>query len=283
MAPHVEMRHWVPYSELAGTARLTDTEFRENLMKFPRSGVLIAIARLSMIFDFGRGANTVASDELVEQWVPRLFPPLLVHRVLAFAKQGRVIFFQGQLRYLAAEVLRLPKPKTEEDAPFAEALLGPLLFCAAEMLYMPQAPAIGDLDNMAKLVAMFLPVYENRFVHRTVHALHTLLHLPDDLHTATTRSPAHISNGPLRPSLSPDQRTHHRAAFPSSRRKPNHCDVPGNALFRSPSLRKRPQSISLGDRPVYQERNTVRSVGYGDRVSDGHAADRWRPELCPPP
>ena len=53
MASRVDMRHWVPYSEVAGTARLTQAEFRANLIEFPRSGVLIGIARLSMIFDFG--------------------------------------------------------------------------------------------------------------------------------------------------------------------------------------------------------------------------------------
>lgn len=82
MAPHVDMRHWVPYSELAGTARLTHAEFLENLMKFPRSGVLIAIARMSTIFDFGPDANAVASNEAIERWVPELFPPHFVPRVI---------------------------------------------------------------------------------------------------------------------------------------------------------------------------------------------------------
>lgn len=160
MAPHVDMRHWVPYSEVAGTARLTLAEFRANLMKFPRSGVLIAIGRMSTIFDFGPEANTVASDEAIARWVPELFPPPLVTRVLALANQGRVVFFQGQLRYLAAEVMRLPKADTEDDTYFPDVLLGPLLLCAAEMLYTPQLSVADDLDKMASLVAMFLPVYE---------------------------------------------------------------------------------------------------------------------------
>ena len=53
MGPHVDVRRWVSYSEIAGTARLTQAEFRANLIKFPRSGVLIAIARISTIFGFG--------------------------------------------------------------------------------------------------------------------------------------------------------------------------------------------------------------------------------------
>lgn len=160
MTPRVEMRHWVPYSELAGTARLTHAEFRANLTKIPRSGLLIAIARISTIFDFGTDANTVASHEALQKWVPQLFPPQFVPRVLAFAKQGRVIFFQGQLRYLAAEVMRLPKSDIEDETYFPDVLLGPLLFSAAEMLYTPQVPVTNNLDTMASLVAMFLPVYE---------------------------------------------------------------------------------------------------------------------------
>jgi hypothetical protein len=38
---------------------------------------------------------------------PHLFPPGLVNRVNGFANPQRIIFFQGQLRYLAAEVIRL--------------------------------------------------------------------------------------------------------------------------------------------------------------------------------
>jgi len=160
LAPHVDMRHWVPYSEIAGTARHTLAEFRANLMKFPRSGVLIAIGRISTLFDFGPEANTVASEEAIARWVPELFPPPFVPRVLALANQGRVIFFQGQLRYLAAEVMRLPKSDTEDETYFPDVLMGPLLLCAAEMLYTPQLPVTEDLDKMASLVAMFLPVYE---------------------------------------------------------------------------------------------------------------------------
>ena len=102
----------------------------------------------------------MASDEAISRWVPELFPPPFVPRVLALAKQGRIIFFQGQLRYLAAEVLRLPKIDTEDETFFPDVLLGPLLLCAAEMLYTPQPPETEDLDKMASLVAMFLPVYE---------------------------------------------------------------------------------------------------------------------------
>lgn len=160
MAPHVDMKHWVPYSELAGTKRLTYDEFRKNLLQFPRSGVLIGCARMSAVFDFGPEANTIASEQATERWIPHLFPPQFVPRVQAFAKQGRVIFFQGQLRYLAAEVMRLPKSDTEDDTYFPDMLLGPLLFCAAELLYAPQPEVTDQLDVMLSLIAMFLPIYE---------------------------------------------------------------------------------------------------------------------------
>ncbi len=160
MRPRVNMRLWLPYSELAGTPRLIKDEFRKNLLKFPRSGVLIAISRLSTVFGFGPIANTVASDDLTAQWVPRLFPRIFVDRVLAYARQGRVIFFQGQLRYLASEVMRLPKTDSENETYFPDALLGPMLLCAAEMLYTPPPEESAGLDKMASLIAMFLPIYE---------------------------------------------------------------------------------------------------------------------------
>jgi hypothetical protein len=59
------------------------------------------------IFKFGPDAQTGASKEIAEYWVPRLVREDLVPRAMAAAKQGRPIFFQGQLRYLAAEAMRL--------------------------------------------------------------------------------------------------------------------------------------------------------------------------------
>ena len=107
MAAPPQLKTWLPWSELAKTPRLTLDEFRSVLCQYPRSALLIACARLSMIFNYGPDAETAANEETTAKWIPALFPPSLVTRVKTFASQGRVIFFQGQLRYLAAEVTRL--------------------------------------------------------------------------------------------------------------------------------------------------------------------------------
>jgi hypothetical protein len=71
LAPPPEMKLWLPWSELNGSPRLTIEEFRTALRDYPRSAILIACARLSTIFKFGPEANTVASQEINEYWVPR--------------------------------------------------------------------------------------------------------------------------------------------------------------------------------------------------------------------
>jgi hypothetical protein len=154
------MKTWLPWSELAGTPRLTIDEFRNVLRQYPRSALLIACARLSMIFNYGPDAETAASEELTAKWIPILFPPSLVPRVEAFASQDRVIFFQGQLRYLAAEVMRLSQAHGEDATAVPDATLGGLLLASGELLYKPHVKLSDDLDVMANLVAEFLPTYE---------------------------------------------------------------------------------------------------------------------------
>jgi GTPase len=75
LAPPPELKVWLPWSELNGTPRLTIEEFRTALREYPRSAILIACARLSATFKFGPDANTVASQEINEYWVPRLMRP----------------------------------------------------------------------------------------------------------------------------------------------------------------------------------------------------------------
>jgi hypothetical protein len=154
------MRIWLPWSELTRTPRLTLNEFRDALRKYPRSALLIACARLSVIFNYGPEAKTAAKDDATIKWIPVLFPPELVPRVKAFSTQGRVIFFQGQLRYLAAEVMRLEQAAEEGSTFLADASLGGFLLAAGEMLYKPHIQLSDNLDVMANLVADFLPVYE---------------------------------------------------------------------------------------------------------------------------
>jgi hypothetical protein len=154
------MRVWLPWSELTRTPRVTLDEFRNSLRKYPRSTLLIACARLSVAFNYGPEAKTAAAEDATTKLIPTLFPPQLMPRVKAFAAQGRVIFFQGQLRYLAAEVMRLEEPHEEDSAWVPDAILGGLLLAAGELLYKPHIQPSNDLDAMANLVADFLPVYE---------------------------------------------------------------------------------------------------------------------------
>jgi hypothetical protein len=114
-----------------------------------------------MIFNYGPDADTAADEEATTKWIPILFPAGLVPRVEAFASQDRVIFFQGQLRYLAAEVVRLEQAHAEDSTFVADAALGGLLLAAGELLYRsPPVKLSDELDVMANLVAEFLPTYE---------------------------------------------------------------------------------------------------------------------------
>jgi hypothetical protein len=160
LAPPPRMKIWLPWSELAGTPRLTVAEFQSALRQYPRSALLIACARLSMIFNYGPEADTTADEKLTAKWAPILFPPALVPRVKALAAQNRVIFFQGQLRYLAAAVIRLEQSHAEDSTFVPDAALGGLLLAAGELLYKPHVKLSDDLDVMANLIAEFLPTYE---------------------------------------------------------------------------------------------------------------------------
>jgi hypothetical protein len=161
LAPPPNMKLWLPWSELNGSARLTLEEFRAALRDYPRSAILIACARLSTIFKFGPEANTVASQEINEHWVPRLMRPDLVGRAMQEVKKERPIFFQGQLRFLAAEAMRLDPAPAENGSQVPDWALGALLLGAGELLYKKHVANLPDeLDVMANLVAEFLPVFE---------------------------------------------------------------------------------------------------------------------------
>jgi hypothetical protein len=129
--------------------------------RIPHSAILIACARLSATFNFGPEANTVASQEINEYWVPRLMRPDLVDRAMKEVKNGRPIFFQGQLRFLAAEAMRLDPAPTENGSEVPDWALGALLLGAGELLYKKHIAQLPDeLDAMANLVADFLPTFE---------------------------------------------------------------------------------------------------------------------------
>lgn len=77
----------------------------------------------------------------------------------AFAA-GRVIFFQAQLRFIAAEVVRMESASNEGLPPIENDELGELLLRAAELLVFVQPKPEDPLDALANLVANFVPVYE---------------------------------------------------------------------------------------------------------------------------
>jgi len=155
-----QLRTWVPWSELVQQPRTTLAEFKTLLSEHPKASFLVACAKLSVGFDYGPDARTVPSDKALEMLTPHLLPPGLVNRVKGFANRQRIIFFQGQLRYLAAEVIRL-QPSPPEDLPGPENHeLGEFMLRAGELLYKPHVVVQGKLFAMANLAAEFLPIYE---------------------------------------------------------------------------------------------------------------------------
>src|SRR5262249_866769 len=116
--------------------------------------------RLSILFKFGHDANTVATRGTTEWVAPLMFFPHNLPRVQMAIAQDRPIFFQGQLRRLAAECLRLNPAHDEDGKILPDMGLGGLLLGAGELLYKPHVQVTEDLDIMANLVADLLPVYE---------------------------------------------------------------------------------------------------------------------------
>jgi hypothetical protein len=185
-----EMKLWLPWSELNGTPRLTIEEFRAALRDFPRSAILIACARLSTIFKFGPEATNMASQEISEYWVPILLRPDLVDRAMHAAKNGRVLFFQGQLRFLAAEAMRLNPAPPENGMQVPDWALGALLLGSGELLYKKHIANLPDkLDVMANLVADFLPIFE---IDSTTDPFLLFLRFYIYLNVIIPRLPAHL-------------------------------------------------------------------------------------------
>jgi hypothetical protein len=157
MAKRPVMKYWLNWGEVSGKAG-TAEEFRELLGNYARKGLLIACARLTVEFNYGPEGKTVANGEITKQFIPRLFPADLAAKVKRAFDQDRVIFFQGQLRYIASEVVRLP---AASDVPEIEnEQIGELLLRAAEvLLFQPPKPA-DRMDALASRVAEFVPFYE---------------------------------------------------------------------------------------------------------------------------
>jgi len=161
--PPVKMKVWMTWSELALCPRITKEQFQAELAKYPKSSILIACTKLSVGFGYGPEARTLPSDQAVNLYIPILFPPDLVPRVRACARGGRILFFNGQLRYLAAETIRLQPaatvPELPENGP-QNNQYGELLFKSGELLYKKHVVVHDELDGYANLAAEFLPTYE---------------------------------------------------------------------------------------------------------------------------
>lgn len=160
MAPTVDMKTWVPWSELTQTPRGTVAELRGLLNKYRPSSVLKGCSRLGILFGFGPDSGTTADQAATAQWIPVLLRKDLVAKALKLTKGGRILFFQAQLRYLAATVIQL-SPMPAEDLPeVPNVTLGELVLRSGELLYKPHTVVADSLDAMANLAAEFLPVYE---------------------------------------------------------------------------------------------------------------------------
>jgi hypothetical protein len=157
------MKIWLVWSDMMKVPRITKEQFQAQLAKYPRSGILIACAKLSVGFKYGPGACTVPTDQVAAIHIPIVFPPNLVPRVVYCVSQGRVPFFNGQLRYLAAEMIRLkPEPSVPEDPSQGPEndQFGELMLKSGELLYKKHIVVDDELDGYANVAAEFLPTYE---------------------------------------------------------------------------------------------------------------------------
>ncbi len=155
-----QLQEWVPWSVLTGTPRATLPELRALLRKHSRTSLLTACARLGIGFQFGPEAETAADLERTGFWARLLLPPALVTKVFFFAKNGRPIFMQAQIKSLAAEVMRLSILPSDGLETVPDQQLGELLLRSGEALYKPLVKVEGQMEQLANYIALFLPYYE---------------------------------------------------------------------------------------------------------------------------
>jgi Family of unknown function (DUF5677) len=159
-----QLRPWLTWTELTGAPHDTPGK-RQELVKlireYPSENILSACATMSVLFNFGPEGNTTADDELTLTWIPKLFQPDQVEKVMAYAADKRVIFFQAQLRFLASEVIRVEPDPGKLVAPILpNEVIGEMLLRSAEMLYRPYAKQADAMDELANKASAFLPYYE---------------------------------------------------------------------------------------------------------------------------
>jgi hypothetical protein len=153
------MKSWLNWGEVSGKAGTVE-ELRALLGKYSPTSVLVACSQISVHLNYGPEGKTTPSDELTTKYIPFLFPPSLVQSVKKAHELGRVIFFQGQLRSIAAEVTRL-SPMPDESLPAIENHeLGELMLRAAELLMAVHPKPTDPMDALANLAVQWVPFYE---------------------------------------------------------------------------------------------------------------------------
>lgn len=162
--PPVKMRMWITWSELTNSPRIMKEQFQTQLAKYPKSSILIACTRLSVGFGYGPDACTFPPDNVADIHIPIVFPSTLVPHVNWWVHhEGRLPFFNGQLRYLAAETVRLHSqhliPEIPENGPQNNEF-GELMLKSGELLYKRHVIVEEELDGYANIAAEFLPTYE---------------------------------------------------------------------------------------------------------------------------
>jgi hypothetical protein len=158
------MRMWMTWSELTNSPRITKEQFQAQLAQYSKTSILIASTKLSVGFGYGPDACTVPSDNVADLHIPIVFPPNLAPQVARwFHQQGRIPFFNGQLRFLAAETVRLqpphPAPEIPENGPQNDRF-GELMLKSGELMYRKHVVVADELDGYANIAAEFLPAYE---------------------------------------------------------------------------------------------------------------------------
>ncbi len=157
MSMKLVMKYWLNWREISGKAS-TPEELIALLAKYTRKGLLIACGRLTVEFSYGPEGKTVAEDEITKELIPRLFPSDVAMRVKRAFEDDRVIFFQGQLRYIAAAVTRLPN---DENLPEIENhKIGELLLRAAELMMFEAPRPANPMDVLANRIVKLVPFYE---------------------------------------------------------------------------------------------------------------------------
>jgi hypothetical protein len=160
MRKNPKWKNWLQWYEVNGGSRTIKDQYRELLRKYNRSSLLVLCAQLSVAFAYGPEGETSANDELTKRLIVWLFPPGLVSKINEFAKQDRIIFFQAQLRYIAAEVIRLGADITEKLPAIENFDVGELLLRASELMYLKHPDQPDPFDQLANRISQFLPIYE---------------------------------------------------------------------------------------------------------------------------